>query len=389
MCCKHLRPTRLEIDLDKLKHNFREIRRVTNPHSKICTVLKADGYGMGAYHIAKELLPLGTSYFAVALLNEATDLRQRGIDSPILVLGYTPDEQFEKIVDNNITQTIYSVESAIKLANVARRKNKKAKIHIKLDTGMCRLGFQAKTSSITEIKSIFDLEGLEVEGMYTHFAKADENDVDFTYGQFNKYMIMVDRLEKADYRIPVKHVANSAAIIQYPDTHLDMVRAGISIYGLYPDGVDKTKVNLKPIMCLKTRVSHVKKVEKGIPISYGGTYVTERESVIATLPIGYADGFPKSLSSKGNVLLNGKRAPIVGNICLDQCMIDVTGIENVKTGDEVILIGSSGNKEITVDEIANQAYTIRDEIIANISKRVPRVYLRNNSIVKVINSSMY
>jgi alanine racemase len=381
----HIRPTSEVINLNNLECNYKEIRKITDNKSKICAVVKADGYGMGAYEVAKVVLSCGASYLAVAFLDEALALRHKGIDVPILILGYTPEEQFHKVVEYDLTQTIYSLKSAEILSNVAQRMRKNAKIHIKLDTGMNRLGFQAEPLAIPELKKLFRFKGLGIEGIYTHFAKADENDIVFTYGQFDKYMAIVETLERDGFNIPIKHVANSAAIIQFPDTHLDMVRAGIILYGLYPDGVDKEKIRLNPIMTLKTQVSYVKHLLKGRSISYGGAFVTQRDSIIATLPVGYADGYSRRLSSKGTVIIKGKRAPIVGRICMDQCMVDVTDIDGVLPGDEVILIGNMGKEVISVDDVANAIDTIRDEVINNISKRVPRIYIKDGEIIDVKN----
>ncbi|MGI6486685.1 MAG: alanine racemase [Tepidanaerobacteraceae bacterium] len=378
-----VRPTREEINLDYLEHNFKEIRRITDKNATICAVLKSDGYGMGAYEAAKVLLSCGASYLAVAFLDEALALRNRGIDAPILILGYTPEEQFDKVIGNDLTQTVYCLKLAEKLSNVAQRMSKKAKIHIKIDSGMGRLGFQAQPLNIAEIKKLFNYKGLEIEGIYTHFAKADENDIQFTYEQFTNFLKVVNILDEEGFRIPIKHAANSAAIIQFPDTHLDMVRAGIILFGLYPDSVNRDKARLRPVMTFKTQVSCVKRLPKGRSISYGGIFITRHDSVVATLPVGYADGYSRRLSSRGNVIVKGKRAPIIGRICMDQCMIDVTHIEGVKIGDEVILIGSMGDETITVDDVANTIGTVRDEIVNGVSRRVPRVYKKNNKIIHV------
>ncbi|MDI3480965.1 MAG: alanine racemase [Tepidanaerobacteraceae bacterium] len=383
----HLRPTRAEINLDNLEHNLREIRRVTHPRAKICAVVKADGYGHGAQEVAQTALACGASYLAVAFLDEALQLRRAGITAPILILGFTPEEQFDKIIEHDITQTIYTVSSARELSRQAKEQGKKAKVHIKLDTGMSRIGFQTDPASIEDIKKLFFMENLEVEGMFTHFSKADESDKSFTQEQFEKYMSVAEELEKAGYRIPIKHVANSAAVIELPHTHLDMVRPGIILYGLYPsDEVARSRICLKPVMTLKTRVSHVKVLDAGRAVSYGGTFVTKRKSVIATLPVGYADGYFRLLSSKASVMIKGRRAPVVGRICMDQCMVDVTDIEGkVEPQEEVVLFGESSGSAVTADEIARIIGTINYEVVCAVARRVPRVYFKNGKIIKIKN----
>ncbi len=385
MVLNHIRPTRAEINLDNLKHNLKEIRRITSPDACICAVVKANGYGHGAIEIADTAISFGASYLAVAVIDEAVELRQKGIQAPILVLGYTPEKQFDKVIEYNITQTVYSLESAQLLAEQAKKNGKKAVVHIKLDTGMSRLGFRAEVASIPLIEKLFLIDGLCVEGIFSHFAKADEKDKEFTEQQFKNFINVVSILEKDGYKIPIKHTANSAAIIDLPYTHLDMVRPGIILYGLYPSKeVDKTKIQLKPVMSLKTRISHVKILGPGMAISYGGKFITQRKSIIATLPVGYADGYSRSLSSRAQVLVNGYRAPLVGNICMDQCMVDVTDVPgNVEVGDDVVLFGEMGNQTITVDEIADKIGTINYEVVCGVSKRVPRVYINDGKVVDI------
>lgn len=380
------RPTRAEINLDNLQHNISEIKRITSSGAFLCAVVKADAYGHGAVEVANTALSCGARYLAVAILEEAVFLREAGIKAPILILGFTPEEQFDKIVEYGITQTVYNLNSAKLLSKKAKECGVKAKVHIKLDTGMSRIGFPARTSCLTDIEEIFKLPGIEVEGVFTHFAKADERDKSFTKEQYEKFDMIIKALDSRGFRIPIKHVANSAAIIDLPEMHLDMVRPGIVLYGIYPsDEVKREKINLKPVMSFKTRVSHVKRVPAGTPISYGGTFVTKRESVIATLPVGYADGYPRLLSSRAEVLIKGKRAPIVGRICMDQCMVDVTDVPGVMPGDDVELFGEGKNGGVTADEIARIVGTIPYEIVCGISKRVPRIYIKNGKIIKINN----
>ncbi|MGB9839831.1 alanine racemase [Thermovenabulum sp.] len=381
-----LRPTRAEILLDNLKHNINEVLRVKNKNSKFCAVVKADAYGHGAFEVSRVALSMGAEYLAVAFLDEALALRREGVRAPILILGFTPEDQFDKIIENDITQTVFSVEMAEKLSFKAAQMGKTVKIHIKLDTGMGRIGFLADSPIISEIERVFELPGIEVEGIFTHFARADEKDKGFTFEQFYKFMDVVGRLENKGYRIPIKHAANSAAIIDLPETHLDMVRAGIMLYGCYPsDEVDKEKVKLKPVMSFKTKIAHLKELEKGKPVSYGGTFITQRRSRIATLPAGYADGYFRLLSSKGEVFVKDKRAKVVGRVCMDQCMVDVTGIEGLKVGDDVELFGDGTNNGVTADEVAKIIGTISYEVLCAVSKRVPRVYIEDGKIIKVKN----
>lgn len=383
----NVRPTWAEINLDNFKHNLTEIKKVTCSTAKLCAIVKADGYGHGAVEVAREALACGVSYLGVAFLDEAVELRENGITSPILILGFTPENQFDKILEYNITQTVYNINSAVILSECALKRNKKAKVHIKIDTGMSRIGFCPDTLTTAEFKKLFLLKGLEVEGIFTHFARADERDKSCTNGQFQIFTEVVNTIEEDNYKIPIKHAANSAGILQYPETHLDMVRPGIILYGLYPsDEVARSLISLKPVMSLKTRVSNVKVLPKGRAISYGGTFITQRQSIIATLPVGYADGFSRLLSSKAQVLIKGQRAPVVGRICMDQCMVDITDVqESVSIGDEVILIGDDGNHRISAEEIAKLMGTINYEVVCGISKRVPRVYISGGKILKVKN----
>lgn len=391
MSIRCINPTRAEINLDNLRHNLTMVRKVISPNTKICVVLKADGYGHGALEVAQIAEDEDVSYLAVATLDEALSLRQNGIKMPILILGFTPEYQFDKIIEQNITQTVFEFKSAQILSSLAKRRGKKAKIHIKLDTGMSRLGFPVESSTISEIIKISRLEGLKVEGIFTHFARADEKDKSYTKKQFKDFLSVVDRLEERGFSVPIKHVANSAAVIDCPKTNLDMVRPGIILYGLYPsDEVDKSKVKLKPVMTLKTKIAYVKTLGKGRSVSYGGTFVTSRKSLIATLPIGYADGYFRALSSKAHVLVNGQRAPVIGRICMDQCMVDVTDIKgSIKQGDDVVVLGAMGQEKISAEQLAHLAGTINSEVVCSISKRVPRVYIENGKISKVKDLLVY
>ncbi|MBW4827693.1 MAG: alanine racemase [Clostridiaceae bacterium] len=382
---EELRPVWAEIDLDSLAHNIKEVRRITNKEALVTAVVKANAYGHGSIEAAKVFLENGADRLAVATLSEAVELRRVGINVPILILGYTPDSQHKIAVENGIIEAIYKLESAEKLSQVAGSLNKRAKVHIKVDSGMGRIGFPPVNSSIDKIEKIFKLPNLEIEGIFTHFAKADEVDKSYTEKQFKNYKWVIEKLEDRNIQIPIKHVSNSATTIDLPEYNLNMVRGGIMIYGLYPsDEVDKEKISLNPAMTLKAKIAHLKEVPEGTGISYGQIFVTKRKSKIATIPIGYADGFTRLLTSKTEVAIKGKRAPIVGKICMDQCMIDVTDIEDVKVGDEVVLFGDGSNGVPHIDEVAEKLGTINYEIVCMVGRRVPRVYTKDGKIIKII-----
>lgn len=382
---EELRPVWTEINLDNLAHNIKEVRRITKKEALVTAIVKANAYGHGSIEASKVFLENGADRLAVATLSEGVELRRASIKAPILILGFTPENQHNIAVENDITETIYSLESAEKLSKIANRLNKKGKIHIKVDSGMGRIGFRAEESSIDDIEKIYRLPNIEIEGIFTHFAKADEVDKEYTKEQYENYKWVIDRLKDRNINIPIKHVSNSAATIDLPEYNLNMVRGGIMIYGLYPSkDVDKKKVSLKPAMTLKAKISHLKEVPEGTGVSYGQIFVTKRKSKIATIPIGYADGFTRLLTSKAEVSIDGKRVPIVGKICMDQCMIDVTDIENVEIGDEVVLFGDGKNGVPHIDEIAEKLNTINYEIICMVGRRVPRVYIKDGNIVKIL-----
>lgn len=372
-----MHPIWAEIDLNAIVHNLNEVKRVIKPGARIMAVLKANAYGHGAVKVAQTALASGADYLAVARLDEALTLRRHGIESPILVFGYIPPEHYPDSVKNSITHTVYTLEMARQLNKTAEEAGIQAKVHIKIDTGMGRLGFIPGQQALEEIKQLAGMTNLNVEGIYTHFADADNDDKTYTKIQFEKFMQLLSKLEIEGINFPLRHAANSAAVIDHPETHLDMVRPGIMLYGLYPsEKVQKHKVKLKPAMSLKTRVGHVKRVPPGTHISYGCTYCTDKETTIATLPLGYADGYTRMLDD-GEVLVHGVRAPVVGRICMDQCMINVGHIHNVKTGDEVVVFGCQEGKCLPVEELAEKLGTINYELVCMISSRVPRVYKTN------------
>ena len=382
-----------QIDLDAIENNIKEIRRVVGTNRLILASVKADAYGHGFLEVAKTLLDNGADALGVAFIDEALQLRNGGIDCPILILGHTPDEHVDVLLERDITPTVVSNSFAVTLSRAAAAQGRIAKVHIKVDTGMGRIGFvyndvaDTQAAAINDILEIAKLPNIEVEGIFTHFSRADEVDRTYTELQFSRFMDLTDKLEQNGLTIPVKHAANSAAIIQYPETHLDMARPGIAIYGCYPSGeIDKTKINLIPAMQFKTCVTHIKWVEAGEPISYGGAFVTTAKTKVATIPVGYADGYSRLLTGKAKVIASDKKVPIIGKICMDQCMIDVTSVNNIDIGDEIILFGRDNlNLEIPVDEVAELCGTISYETLCAVGRRVPRVYTRSGKVVKVLN----
>lgn len=379
-----LRPVWAEINLDHLAHNIKEVRRLVGREAIVTAVVKADAYGHGAVLVANTILDNGGDRLAVATLSEAMELRKAGIKAETLILGHTPIYQSKRIIENGLTQTIYNLQDAKVLSDNAKGLKMTAKIHLKIDTGMGRLGFLPDKASIDEIKEIFKLPNIYVEGIFSHFAKADEKDKSYSVLQYEKFNWIISELKKVGIEIPIKHIANSASIIDLPEYNLDMVRAGIMLYGLYPSHeVNKSIVKLKPAMTLKTRISNVKTVSEGVGIGYGHKFVTDKTSKIGTLPIGYADGYTRLLTKKAEVSVKGKRTPIIGSICMDQCMIDISSFEGINIGDEVILFGDGSMNEPTADELANSLGTVNYEIVCMVSRRVPRVYIKNEEIVYI------
>lgn len=367
-----------EINLDNLAHNMQEVRRITQKSSLISAVIKADGYGHGAVHIAQTLLDNGANRLAVATLSEAIELRSSFPTVEIMILGYTPNELAKDVIEHNIIQTIYSLEQAQEFSKIAQNLHKNIITHIKIDSGMHRLGLLPSEETIDTVLKINTLNNLTIEGIFTHFATADETNKEYTKEQVNKFSSFVDKLEQKGLYIPIKHVSNSAAIIDLPEFNFDMVRAGIMLYGLYPSKmVNHNNVKLKEVMCLKAKVSQVKELNENSGVSYGLTHVFPKKATIALLPIGYADGYSRLLSNKAEVLVNNQKASIVGSVCMDQCIIDVTDIKT-EVEDEVILFGGNSTEGISIDNIANKLQTINYEIVCMVNKRVPRVYMKNN-----------
>lgn len=378
-------PVWAEVSLDSLAHNMRETRRIVPSSTMLMAAVKANGYGHGAEMSARTFLRNGADRLAVAMPDEGFQLRAMGIDEPILCLGYTPGYLYERTINEDVSVTIYHESQVQKLAEAAKATGKEAVFHAKIDTGMGRLGFQPSKESVEAIVGAAQTKGLFLEGVFTHFAVSDEADKGYSHGQYEKYRRVVKAIEE-HVEVPIKHINNSAGIIDLPEYSLDMVRPGIILYGYYPSShVDKGRIELRQAMTLKARISHLKHVPAGTGLSYGLTYKTERESVIATIPVGYADGYKRALTNRGYVGIRGVRAPIVGRVCMDQCMIDVTGVSEARMGDEVTLIGLPGGAAPDGEEMAGLLDTITHEVTCQITRRIPRVYMRNGKVVAVKN----
>lgn len=373
--------TYVRIDMDAILQNIRAVKKKAGV--PVMAIIKADAYGHGALQLAR-LLQEECSFFGVSSMLEARELREFGLESPILILGQTPVQLFPIAVEENIRPAIFSYGDAKALSDEAVKQGKTARFHFAVDTGMSRIGFQATASSADECAKICALPGLEAEGIFSHFATADCADLSKSLEQARKFDAFCDMLTARGIHIPLRHLNNSAGLINFP-RHYEMVRSGIVTYGLYPsEEVDKEKLDLTPALEWHSRISHVKTLEAGREISYGGTYVTKAETRVATIPTGYADGYRRALSGKFHVLIRGKRAPILGRVCMDQMMVDVTDIPEAKVDDDVVLIGRSGGEVITVEDMAAATDTINYEIICGVSRRVPRLYVRGGKIVNAV-----
>lgn len=375
-----------KIDLDAIAYNMEQMKQRIDGHTKIMAVIKTDGYGHGAVQIAEMLEKYDYIWgFAVATLDEAVVLRTEGVKKPILVLGCIFPDQYMEMLENDIRMNVYTEEMAREISYMARREGKTAYIHIKLDTGMARLGFAMNEESVNAITRINQLANVKMEGVFTHFAKADETDKEFTKKQMRQFLQMTETLKEKGVAFEYEHCANSAAIIDVPEAKFDLVRAGIATYGLYPsEEVNKDSVNLKPALALKSHVAFVKEIEEGTPVSYGGTFIADKKMKIATIPVGYGDGYPRSLSDRGYVLIRGKKAHIIGRICMDQFMVDVTEIDGVSFGDKVTLIGRDGNESISVELLSDLSGRFNYEFICDLGKRIPRVYVKNGKIAEQV-----
>ncbi|MDP4120226.1 MAG: alanine racemase [Bacillota bacterium] len=380
------------VDLDAIRYNYRTIHEKLRSDCQLMCIIKADGYGHGAVELAKVYEELGTDWFGVSNLEEAMQLRNAGIKTKIFILGFTPEEKAFELCSNNISQAVFSLEYAKALSDEAEEQGVKVKAHIKIDTGMSRIGLIFQKSerdllSIDEAEQICNLPGLEIEGIFTHFAVSDEGDdgKDFTKEQLSNFKKAIEILESRGIKIPIHHAANSGAISDYEDTQLNLARAGIILYGLRPSDKVKNSLHLKPAMTLKTVISQIKTIEKETTVSYGRTFKAQKPMKIATVPLGYADGYMRLLSNKASMLVDGKLAHVVGMVCMDQTMLDVTHIEDIQRGDEVIVFGSGDNGEPTADDIAKLMGTINYEVVCLIGKRVPRVYIEHGEIRAIKN----
>lgn len=373
-----------EINLDNIAHNVKQICKQTNKNTMVMAIVKADAYGHGSLEVSKTCLYNGASCLGVATCDEGVYLRKNNIFEPILLLGHTIYSKFEDVINYNLTQTIFSYETAKVLSDYATKLAKEVSIHIKIDTGMGRLGFFPSDKSLQEIILISKLPFLKITGVFTHFASSDAEDKSFAMEQFNKFKIFVDKIKKSGINNIVTHCSNSGAILDLKEFNLDMVRAGIIIYGVYPSDEIKNKINLLPAMSLKTHISLIKEFPPNTSVGYSRTYFTNKVTKIATIPVGYADGYARIMSNKANVIIRGQFAPVIGSICMDQMMVDVTHIENVHINDTVTLLGEQNSSKITADDLANLQQTISYEVFCSIGKRVPRVYIKNGQFLKTV-----
>lgn len=374
-----------EINLDYLAHNTKEVRRLTQPQSLCTAVIKADAYGHGALTCAEVMLANGADRLAVARIDEAMELRRNGINAEILVLGYTPLESAEAAIDHRITLTVYQTDLAIEYAKLAQELGKTLKIHVKVDTGMGRIGYSDKEASVADLLEIATLPYVEIEGIYTHFACADETDKSSVNKQFARFEVFLNALKQKGLTIPIAHCGNSATIIDLPEMHQDMVRAGIILYGVEPSpNVHLERIDLLPVMSWKAKITHVKPLKEGESVSYGSVYTAERDRIVATVPIGYADGYSRILSGKADVLVHGTRCPVIGRICMDQCMVDVTEVGDVKVGDIALLFGEHEGERLPAEELAEHLGTVNYELLCMRSRRLPLVYCQGGESIKEV-----
>lgn len=376
--------TQARIDLDAVEYNCSNVRAKLPDDCKLLGVIKADAYGHGAVELA-HLLDEKCDFFGVACIEEAVELKKAGVKAPVLILGYVDSNVYDLVVKYDVRIPIFSMESAVALSNEAVRQGKTVPFHFCIDTGMSRIGFQVNEQSADVCKEITLLPNIEAEGLFSHFATADEADLTKAKAQREKYKAFVKMLEDRGVNIPVKHLNNSAGIMNF-DEYFDMCRMGIILYGLYPsEEVDKSLLDINPVMSWLTHITHIKTLEPGREISYGGTYKTTEPRVIATIPVGYADGYPRCLSNKGRVIINGQYANIVGRVCMDQFMVDVTDVKGVDLNSTVTLVGSDGDACLSMEEVSNSAHSFNYELPCRVARRVPRVYYKNGEIVKVVN----
>lgn len=372
------------VDLDAICYNMEHMHANLKPGTRMIGVIKTDGYGHGAVPIGRELEKLDYVFgYAVATAEEALILRHAGLTKPILILGYTFPYCYEELIRQEIRPAVFRQDTIDELAACAARLHKTVKVHIKVDTGMTRVGIRPDESGLAFVDKVLHTEGIELEGIFTHFARADETDKSCARKQLDRFREFIRQIEQSfDYSIPVKHCSNSAGIVELPEANMDVVRAGITLYGLWPsDEVSRDIVPLKPALTLKSHIVYIKEVDEGVAISYGGTYVTPKKMRVATIPVGYGDGYPRGLSNKGHVLIRGKKAPILGRVCMDQFMVSVEDIPDAQEGDEVTLIGTDGAEQITMEELGGLSGRFNYELACDLGKRIPRVYTKDGVIV--------
>lgn len=385
----YLKRTWAEISLDNLEHNYKALRAKTPTSCRFLGVVKADAYGHGAVPVSRRLVELGAEYLAVSNIEEAMQLRRAGIRGPILILGYTPVKHADELVRAGLRQEVHSLEYATALNDALRGTNRRLKIHLKLDTGMSRLGFFAYNceKTLDELVAVSQMEQLVVEGVFTHFPVADTTDwpaKNFTETQFERFTAMLSAMEGVGIKPEICHCSNSGAAIQYPQYAMDMIRPGIATYGVLPSEDLRGTIDLKPVMTLRSTIFQIRDFEPNITVSYGRTYCTEDPSRIAVVGIGYADGLQRSFSGNISFLLHGQRVPQIGRICMDMCMIDITRVPDAKVGDEVTIFGRDGDDEIEVSSLSSRLRTIPYEILCDINKRIPRIYLDGENETEIL-----
>ena len=376
--------TQAKIDLDAVEYNYNNTRAKLPQGCKLLGVIKADAYGHGAVELAR-FLENKCDFFGVACIEEAVELKKAGIKTPILILGYVAPAFYDLVVKYDVRIPVFSYDTAKALSDEAVKQGKTVPFHFCIDTGMSRIGFQVNKESADVCKQICALPNIEAEGLFSHFATADESDLTKALAQREKYKTFVEMLEGRGIQIPIKHLNNSAGIMNF-DEYFDMCRMGIILYGLYPsEEVDKSLLDIKPVMSWLTHISHIKTLEAGREVSYGGTFKTTEPRVIATIPVGYADGYPRCLSNKGRVIINGQYAPIVGRVCMDQFMVDVTDVDGAELDSTVTLVGKDGDAELSMEEVSNAAYSFNYELPCRVARRVPRTYYKDGKFIKATN----
>lgn len=376
--------TQAKIDLDAVEYNYNSTRAKLPQGCKLLGVIKADAYGHGAVELAR-FLENKCDFFGVACIEEAVELKKTDIKTPILILGYVAPAFYDLVVKYDIRIPVFSYDTAKALSDEAVKQGKTVPFHFCIDTGMSRIGFQVNEESADVCKQICALPNIEAEGLFSHFATADESDLTKALAQREKYKAFVEMLERRGIQIPIKHLNNSAGIMNF-DEYFDMCRMGIILYGLYPsEEVDKSLLDIKPVMSWLTHISHIKTLEAGREVSYGGTFKTTEPRVIATIPVGYADGYPRCLSNKGRVIINGQYAPIVGRVCMDQFMVDVTDVDGAELDSTVTLVGKDGDAELSMEEVSNAAYSFNYELPCRVARRVPRTYYKDGKFIKSTN----